>query len=87
MTTHNLKIWPEFFDVVRLQRKPFDVRKNDRDFKVNDLLVLEEWDPATKAYTGRPAILRIVTYIMNKPEFVLPGTVILGLRPLLVPEL
>ncbi len=33
--------------------KPFEVRKNDRDFQEGDLVRLREWRPEAKEYTGR----------------------------------
>jgi hypothetical protein len=42
-TTHELKIWPEYFAQVRNGRMKFQLRRNDRDFKVGDQLLLKEW--------------------------------------------
>lgn len=48
---HDLKIAPEWFETVKSGVKTFEVRKDDRDFKPNDVLLLREFD-GTK-YTGR----------------------------------
>lgn len=61
---HYLKIWPEYFEPLRIKQKSFDVRKNDRDFKKGDMVVFEEWDPATKAYTGQSCI-RFIKYMIQ----------------------
>jgi hypothetical protein len=42
---HRLKTWPEYFRAIRNREKTFEVRLNDRDFKVDDVLVLQEFDP------------------------------------------
>lgn len=40
MKTHILKTDPEVFDLVNSGRKLFEIRKNDRDFKHGDRLIL-----------------------------------------------
>lgn len=47
------KIWPEYFEKVQKGEKNFEVRLADFELKAGDILVLEEWDPRTKKYTGR----------------------------------
>lgn len=69
---HRLKTWPEYFDMVIGDFKPFEVREDDRDFKVQDYLVLEEWCPIEKEYTGR-CVTRQIVYITDfaqKPNHV-----------------
>ncbi|MGF2004125.1 DUF3850 domain-containing protein [Lactococcus lactis] len=46
MTTHELKLDIKYFDDVKSGKKNFEIRKNDRDFQVGDVLEL-------KAYAGR----------------------------------
>lgn len=71
MTTHELKIWPEPFRAVRDGDKTFEVRENDRDFRLGDWLVLCEWDPEAEAFTGA-RVVAFVSYIVNGPEWGLP---------------
>lgn len=47
------KIWPEYFDLVKSGKKKFELRLADFDISEGDALVLEEWDPKRKEYTGR----------------------------------
>lgn len=47
------KTWPEFFKQTLEGKKKFDLRLADFDLKEGDVLVLEEYDPETKTYTGR----------------------------------
>lgn len=44
-TVHHLKTWPAEFNAVRAGVKPFEHRKNDRNYKVGDLLILRKFDP------------------------------------------
>lgn len=61
--THELKIWPIFFDQVQRGRKNFELRNTkDRHFQEHDFLILKEWDPDTEQYTGRE-LERVVQYI------------------------
>jgi hypothetical protein len=56
---HNVKTWLRFFDDVNRGWKRFEVRKNDRDYRAGDFLVLEEFNPETDSFTGRelPAMI------------------------------
>ena len=47
------KIWPEYFQEVFDGKKTFELRLNDFDIAEGDILVLKEWNPETKNYTGR----------------------------------
>lgn len=47
------KIWPKYFELVSSGKKRFELRLADFEAKEGDTLVLEEWDPETKEYTGR----------------------------------
>lgn len=40
---HALKTLPEYFEAVWENKKTFELRKNDRDFKVGDYLAFNEW--------------------------------------------
>lgn len=56
------KAWVPYFDLVASGKKNFDLRLDDFDIKEGDHLILEEWDPETKEYTGRK-VERKVTYV------------------------
>ena len=47
------KIWPEYFQEILDGKKTFELRLNDFDISEGDVLVLKEWSPNTKDYTGR----------------------------------
>ena len=44
MTIHELKTLPEYFLDICTRSKNFELRKNDRNYKVGDCLVLKEFD-------------------------------------------
>jgi hypothetical protein len=62
MATIEKKAWPAWFEAVRTRRKKYDFRLGDLRARVGDVLVLREWDPRTKAYTGRK-LRRTITYV------------------------
>ncbi len=64
MATIKKKTWPELFELVKLGKKKFDLRLADFDIKEGDTLILEEWDPETKEYTGR-SLERLVDYVLR----------------------
>lgn len=47
------KCWPELFQKVLEGKKNSDVRLADFEIKEGDILILEEYNPETKEYTGR----------------------------------
>lgn len=77
MKLHVLKIVEPYFTQVKEGIKTFEVRKNDRDFKVGDRLrlVLFE-DGEMKIYMF---LLRKIVYILDDPEYCKDGYVILGI--------
>ena len=60
---HELKIWPEYFNAVKEGIKTFEYRLNDRNYQVGDTLVLKEYLPESKEYTGQEVSV-VVTYIL-----------------------
>lgn len=83
---HALKQHPEHFLDVTAGKKLFEVRKNDRDYKVGDLLALNEYDPETKSYTGA-SVLVYVDYILDNPEYCKEGYVVMSIKPCVVYKL
>lgn len=57
---HLLKIWPQYFNDIRRGKKTAEIRFDDRDFRIGDTLILQEWKPLKKAYTGRAIRKRVV---------------------------
>ena len=62
MATIRKKAWPEYFEAVASGKKNYDLRLNDFEVNEGDTLVLEEWDPKAKEYTGRK-LEKKVTYV------------------------
>ncbi|HBK34602.1 TPA: RNA-binding protein [Candidatus Uhrbacteria bacterium] len=56
------KIWPEYFEQVLSGKKTYELRLNDFEVNEGDTLILEEWDPRTKQYTGR-SVKKEVTFV------------------------
>ena len=61
------KKWPEYFEAAKAGKKKFELRLNDFDIKEGDTLILEEWDPETKKYTGDSLRLTI-THVLKTNE-------------------
>lgn len=74
---HELKILPEYFEALLECEKEFELRKDDRDYRVGDILVLEKWDG--EKYTGDYLQCKIKYILRNCPEYGLAdGYCILG---------
>ena len=76
---HELKTWPLYFRAIEMGRKKFEIRYNDRDFKVDDVVILKEWDPETETYTGAELTYRIGTMITEERWGLKPGYCVFSL--------
>lgn len=64
MKKHIKKAWPELFQDVLDGKKNFDLRLADWKCEEGDILILKEWDPKTKKYTGRE-LSKKVSYVFK----------------------
>lgn len=62
--THTLKTIQPYYSKVESGEKTFEIRRNDRPFKVGDTLILQEYIALTKTYTGEE-VKKKITYIFN----------------------
>lgn len=84
MAEHELKVVPRFYAALVDGRKPFEVRRDDREpgYTVGDTLRLREWHPAEwfgdhdrgdcfedpPCYSGQE-VRRRVTYVLRHRDF------------------
>jgi len=64
---HEFKCWPPQFQAILDGVKPFEIRSVGGERPVpeeGDVLLLREWSPATREYTGR-TVERVVTYVAD----------------------
>lgn len=83
--THDLKCWPHYFKVILDGDKPFELRRNDRDFHAGDRVRLREYVPpepgiAEGYYTGRE-ITADVPYVLFRAEGLAEGFALLTIVP------
>ena len=85
---HELKTDPEVFDAVKSGLKTFEIRKDDRNFQIGDVLVLrrtkytgeEMQNGMPLEYTGTPLTV-VVSYVLRGPLYGLAdGWSILSIR-------
>ncbi len=60
------KMWPAEFEAVIAGKKKIDIRVADFEVQEGDTLILEEWNPETKQYTGRSINKKIVSVMKFK---------------------
>lgn len=83
---HMLKVWPEFWEPLKDESKPFEVRRFDRDYRVGDVLILQLWSPIMQDYIydsdGVPETLsRRVTFLLPGGQFgIEEGFCVMGVR-------
>lgn len=78
MRSHLLKIVDPHYGDVKAGRKTFEFRKNDRDYRVGDILVLRHWvrDPECQGayiYVPGEMLYREVSHILTGVQMVLLG--------------
>ena len=64
---HELKIKPEYFQAVWDGRKRAELRKDDRDYHVGDILILREWE--CEEYTGSGIAVRVTHILRHCAEY------------------
>ena len=81
MKIHRVKCIGHWFEQCVTGEKPFEVRKNDRDYKTGDLIELKEF--VDRTMTGRAATFRITSVLFWRdfPAGLRDDYVVLGLAP------
>ena len=81
--THEVKLATSWWADIVNGKKRFELRKNDRGYKVGDKLLMQEYAAGT--YTGRN-ILADITYMLEEYSGLAEGYAILGIELLKVSE-
>ena len=68
MIEHELKTWTPFFTHVWNSTKRFEVRKDDRGFKVGGQVILREYNNELKGYTGYE-VRAVIDYVLKGGQF------------------
>ena len=75
------KILPGYYKAVVKRIKTFEIRKDDADYQVGDVLVLREWNG--EEYTGRKCTREITYVLRNATRFgLMEGYCILSIQPI-----
>lgn len=75
---HWLKIAPEYFAAILERRKTFEIRKDDRGFRIGDKVFLQMW---SLEHGYHNAIIGAeITYITDYPDGLKPGYVVLSIE-------
>jgi hypothetical protein len=77
-TVHKLKTWPEYFQASWDKKKTADLRKDDRNYQVGDILSLEEYDPANNRYSGRWITAEVRDIVRGEPWLMQQGSLALA---------
>ena len=86
MKLHELKIKEDYFNAILRGEKTFELRKNDRDYKVGDLIHFIKTDGLE--YFGHSRDVYRITYVLKDvPEYGLDKDYcILGIKKLKIDE-
>jgi len=80
---HALKTWSCYFDDVAAGRKRYEIRYDDRDFSIGDVVVLVETPTGSETITRRIAVVRI-TSILRGFDGLTPGFIAFSFDPVSV---
>lgn len=58
---HILKSWTKFFRPISVGIRTHELRRNDRDFKVGDTIVLCEFDEISNLYSGEQCTVKVTS--------------------------
>ncbi len=72
MAYHQIKIQTKYLDEVLAGRKQFEIRYNDRDYRVGDIVTMTEFDPEKEIKKPRSFIgeIKYLTDFAQKPGWV-----------------
>jgi hypothetical protein len=65
---HELKVHTRFFSDLFNGKKTFEVRKNDRGFKIGNILILRDYNDTKEEYNGG-YIIAVVTYVLHGGDY------------------
>jgi len=86
---HKIKVDSCYYSDSASGIKTFEIRKNDRNYQVGDILELREWIwsefQGVGAYTGN-VHWKIITYILDDAKYLPNGYVCLAVSPIAEPE-
>lgn len=82
--SHYVKVWPIYFLMLEERRKTAEIRRNDRGYKVGDIIEFAEWEPDRERYTGR--LLQKKVTCITQTTGLCDGYVMLSLGDLDFPE-
>lgn len=76
---HELKCWPEYFEEIIARTKTCELRQDDRNFQVGDFLILKEYSPLTKQYSGNEVHAE-VTHLLRFHPGLVGGFVLMSIK-------
>ena len=85
MTIHSMKLKDEFFDAVQCGMKNFEVRYDDRGFRIGDIVEMKRTFDGLPPIDDDEVIKRRIVYILRHEDFpdaLKEGYVVLGLSPM-----
>jgi len=76
MNIHHLKIEEKYLNAIKNGSKTFEIRYNDRDYQVGDILVFEDPKEESEKYAV------IVTFMIDDERFCKENFVTMAIKPI-----
>ena len=64
---HRVKIQPQWYKLCENGEKTCEIRYNDRDYNINDTIILCEYDLNKKEYTGKE-LIRNISHVLHSAD-------------------
>ena len=80
MKVHETKILFEYYAAICRGEKRFEIRNNDRDYQIGDIVVMRCWNPEKNEYYEKEHLVLLITYLLKDIDGIKKGYCAYGFK-------